>query len=312
MGRTPSYRSVSRFPLGEDPRSTDPGIPGRDQIHLCLRSWSSQKQSSIGTLGEKKQVASMGEGQGYQSLSKVFYFWKRTHLPPFFCFLHLFFRKDPPSNLGYRHRDDVTYISMHKQHWLAPGRRAPPLCHFLWPDHSGALRACKTLYQESSKKQPFKLNLHVYFCSQIWFRKERLKRSPFQHHFPRNNEDGESTFVIVQNLGLHESSLNGNYHETGGFVSILGPGIGTDLFGDVPSPLFYEIVKEKDGRHFANKKVSDLGPNNLGFQSSILGSIIFEPEPNRSIFLWRRLLSCIFQSMKLFHLWNTTSVSGYP
>lgn len=64
-------------------------------------------------------------------------------------------------------------------------------------------------------------------------------------------------------------------------MSILGPGIGTDLFGDVPSPLFYEIVKEKDGRHFANKKVSDLGPNNLGFQSSILGSIIFEPEPNR-------------------------------
>ena len=92
MGRTPSYRSVSRFPLGEDPRSTDPGIPGRDQIHLCLRSWSSQKQSSIGTLGEKKQVASMGEGQGYQSLSKVFYFWKRTHLPPFFCF-SIFFSK---------------------------------------------------------------------------------------------------------------------------------------------------------------------------------------------------------------------------
>ena len=112
----------------------------------------------------------------------------------------------------------------------------------------------------------------------------------------------------VQNLGLHESSLNGNYHETGGFVSILGPGIGTDLLGDVPSPLFYEIVKEKDGRHFANKKVfgiTDLGPNTLGFQSSILVSIVFEPEPNRSIFLWRRLLSCIFQSMKLFHLWNT-------
>lgn len=82
--------------------------------------------------------------------------------------------------------------------------------------------------------------------------------------------------------------MNGNYHETGGFVSIFGPGIDTDLFGDVPSPLFYEIVKEKDGRHFANKKIfgiTDLGPNNLGFQSSILGSIIVEPEPNRSIFL---------------------------
>ena len=158
-------------------------------------------------------------------------------------------------------RDDVTYISMQKQHRLTSGRRAPPLCHFLWPDHSGALRACKTLDQESSKKQPFKLNLHLYFVPKY---DSGRKGSNFQYRFPRNNEDGESTFVIYcTKLGLHESSLNGNYHETGGFVSIFGPGIDTDLFGDVPSPLFYEIVKEKDGRHFANKKVfgiTDLGP----------------------------------------------------
>lgn len=92
MGRTPSYRSVSRFPLGEDPRSTDPGIPGRDQIHLCLRSWSSQKQSSIGTLGEKKQVASMGEGQGYQSLSKCFTFGKEPTYHLFFVSPSFFLR----------------------------------------------------------------------------------------------------------------------------------------------------------------------------------------------------------------------------
>ena len=97
---------------------------------------------------------SMGEGQGYQSVFiSVLLLEKNLTYHLFFLFPPSFFSKTL-SNLGYRHRDDVTYISMQSSALTGPWKKgSTTLPLFVDPTFSRCrLRSCKPPYTRSLQK----------------------------------------------------------------------------------------------------------------------------------------------------------------
>ena len=196
MGRTPSYRKCFPFPTwrgSEINRSRDPRTGSDPPLPTVMKQ---PKAIIYRYLGREKTGRINGGGSRLSESIKSVLLLEKNPLTTFFLFPPSFFLRP---TVKFRVWFGMMWpISQCRNNtdW-PPEEGLHPLCHFLWPDHSGALRACKTLDQESSKKQPFKLNLHLYFVPKY---DSGRKGSNFQYRFPRNNEDGESTFVIVQNL----------------------------------------------------------------------------------------------------------------